>query len=155
MSAAMFERPRRRIERVFLHCSASENESLHGQRLVDAVRAWHTLPKPGGNGWSDIGYHFLIDKRGAVMPGRPLERMPAAQYPDNPRTIAIMVHGLTDFTFESLAACAALCGQISTAYAGRVSFHGHCEVNPHKTCPVFDYHALLGLDGWQRMPRAA
>ena len=148
----MFKKPKRHVERVFLHCSANENESLRGHRLVDAVRAWHTLPKPDGNGWSDIGYHFLIDKRGAVMPGRPLERMPAAQYPHNARTIAIMVHGLEKFPPNMLEQCRLLCAEINEAYEGRISFHGHCEVSA-KTCPVFDYRGLLQLDRrWGRMP---
>ena len=152
MSALIFTRPRRPVERVFLHCSASDNAALAGQKLVDEIRRWHTLPKPRGQGWSDIGYQYVIDKRGEVFCGRGLERMPAAQYPHNPRTIAIMVHGLLDFPPEMLAACADLCRQINRAFHGRISFHGHREVNPHKTGPVFNYKALLNLDPWQRMP---
>ncbi len=39
---------------VVLHLSAS--------RFGDApqIRSWHTMPKPRGNGWSDIGYHRVI-----------------------------------------------------------------------------------------------
>lgn len=39
---------------VYLHCSDSNfgNAALIGK--------WHTLPKPNGNGWDDIGYHYVI-----------------------------------------------------------------------------------------------
>lgn len=147
----MFKKPQRRVERVFIHCSANDSKRLAGKVLVDEIRRWHTLPKPRGNGWSDVGYQFMIDKAGLILPGRSLERMPAAQYPHNPRTIAIMVHGLEDFPAPMLDACKALCVEINEAHEGRLTFHGHSEVST-KTCPVFDYTALLQLDRFGRMP---
>ena len=142
-----FIKPKRRVERVFLHCSASEMD-LSGQAMVDEIRKWHKA-----RGWSDVGYHFLIDKRGEVMPGRSIERMPAAQYPHNARTIAIMIHGLELDKFPAVAlnACTILCHDINQAYEGRISFHGHCEVS-RKTCPVISTKKLLGLDRFGRMP---
>lgn len=139
----MFTKPARPVDRVFLHCSASEDESLAGERLVAEIRKWHLARK-----FSDVGYHFLIDRDGAVMAGRGLEKTPAAQRGHNRRTIAICAHGLK--TFPQLNAVAVLCREINQAYKGRVSFHGHCEVSA-KSCPVFNYHGLLRLDRWQRM----
>ena len=142
----IFERPGRNVERIFLHCSASDEETLEGDALVGTIREWHLA-----RGFQDVGYHFLIDKQGKIMKGRDIQMMPAAQKGHNAHTIAIMVHGLTGFTSESLNACHYLCKQINVAYKGRVSFHGHCEVS-NKTCPVFNYKGLLNLDSWQRMP---
>lgn len=141
----MFEKPKRHVSRVFLHCSASEMD-MRGQAMVDEIRRWHKA-----RGWSDVGYHFLIDKAGQIMTGRSLERMPAAQYPHNAKTIAIMVHGLEKFPPNMLEACRRLCAEINEAHEGRISFHGHCEVSA-KTCPVFDYRGLLQLDRFGRMP---
>ena len=143
----MFEKPNRHVERVFLHCSASEMD-MSGQAMVDEIRRWHKA-----RGWSDVGYHSLIDKLGEVLPGRSLERTPAAQKGHNRGTIAIMVHGLELDLFPAAAlnACAVLCHDINKAYEGRISFHGHCEVSA-KTCPVFDYRGLLQLDRFGRMP---
>jgi hypothetical protein len=129
-----------------MHCSASDDESLAGDRLVGEVRAWHRA-----RGFSDAGYHFLIDKQSKIMLGRDLAKTPAAQKGHNTGTIAIMVHGLEDFPQPMLNACRDLCGAINEAYEGRITFHGHCEVSA-KTCPVFDYTALLGLDRYGRMP---
>lgn len=142
----MFERPRRRVERVFLHCSASDGDSLAGRKLVETVRAWHLA-----RGFSDVGYHFLIDKHGEVLTGRNLEKSPAAQKGHNAGTIAICVHGLSEFPQPVLHACRELCRSINEAWWGRISFHGHCEVSA-KSCPVFDYKGLLGLDRFARMP---
>lgn len=142
----MFGRPRRRVERVFLHCSASDEESLAGGKLAETVRDWHWA-----RGFSDVGYHFLIDKHGDVLPGRDIEKTPAAQKGHNTGTIAICVHGLEEFPQPALDACRDLCAVINEAYEGRVTFHGHCEVS-EKTCPVFDYRALLSLDRFGRMP---
>ena len=144
----MFAKPTRRVDRVVLHCSANDDETLSGQALVDEIRRWHKK-----RGWTDIGYHYLIDKHGNVMRGRDISRMPASAKGHNPRTIAIMVHGLELDLFpeDALDACQALCADINEAYEGRISFHGHCEVSA-KTCPVFDYKSVLDLDHFGRMP---
>lgn len=147
-TATVFELPRRRVGRVFLHCSASDAESLTGSRLLAEVRGWHRA-----RGFSEVGYHFLVDKQGLVMPGRDLENAPAAQKGHNAGTIAIMVHGLTEFRGPALNACRGLCRSINEACEGRITYHGHCEVSA-KTCPVFDYTALLGLDRFGRMQAA-
>ena len=149
----MFQKPKRPVDRVFIHCSASD-KPVHGALLKSMILAWHTDPKPRGNGWSNIGYHYLIDKKGVEIPCRPLEKQPAAQYPFNRGTIAVCVHGLDvdKFSTQSLDALRRLCADINEAYEGRISFHGHREVNEHKTCPVFDYEAVLNLDRFGRMP---
>lgn len=142
----MFKKPKRHVERVFLHCSASEMD-MSGQAMVDEIRRWHKA-----RGFSDVGYHFLVDKNGKVMTGRRLALNPAAQRGHNTGTIAIMVHGLEKFPPNMLEQCRLLCAEINEAYEGRISFHGHCEVSA-KTCPVFDYRGLLQLDRrWGRMP---
>lgn len=123
--------PRRRVGRVFLHCSASDDDGPAGDRLVAEVRAWHL-----GRGFPDIGYHFLIDKQGSAIPGRGLEKAPAAQKGHNAGTIAIMIHGLAVDRFPAVAldACRDLCRSINEAWEGRITYHGHCEVSA-KTCP--------------------
>jgi hypothetical protein len=135
-----FEMPQRPIDRVFLHCSASDRPEDDD---IAVIRDWHV----NGNGWSDVGYHFFIRKDGTVEPGRGLERIPAAQRGHNTGTIAICLHGLLveRFTKAQFRAVTELCGEIDAAYKGTVSFHGHCEVSS-KSCPVFPYKQVLGLD---------
>ncbi len=142
----LFRKPARPVDRVFIHCSASDAPELAGERLVVEIAKWHRA-----RGFQEIGYHFLIDKEGSLFAGRSLEKIPAAQQGHNTRTIAICVHGLESFTPISLASLKSLARAIDAAYGGAVTFHGHREVNRHKTCPVFDYRSLLGLDDQGRM----
>ena len=81
-----FEKPDRDVERVYLHCSASDRPA-HDD--VAVMREWHLA-----RGWSDVGYHVFIKKDGEVQNGRSLEATPAAQGGHNTGTIAICLHGL-------------------------------------------------------------
>lgn len=135
----IFNKPNRPIDRVFIHCSASDNPA-HDD--IEVIRQWHRE-----RGWSNIGYHYFITKNGDIFVGRSLEQTPAAQKGHNKGTIAICLHGLEKdkFTEEQFTSLEVLCREIDAAY-DFVTFHGHCEVNPHKTCPVFDYKKVLNLN---------
>jgi N-acetylmuramoyl-L-alanine amidase len=140
----MFTKPDRAVDRVFLHCSASDRPEHDN---VDTMRDWHLA-----RGWSDVGYHFFIRKDGTVEDGRSVELTPAAQGGNNTGTIAICLHGLAEenFTSDQFRSLIDLCKEISISYANLITFHGHCEVSA-KACPVFPYKAVLGLDGHGEM----
>lgn len=135
-----FQKPARDVDRVFLHCSASDHPHHDS---VEVMRKWHVED----NGWSDVGYHFFIRKDGTLEAGRPLEQTPSAQSGHNAGTIAICLHGLKAdaFRIAQFDTLRKLCGEIHIAYGGDVTFHGHCEVSA-KACPVFDYRQVLSLD---------
>ncbi|MFB2531015.1 peptidoglycan-binding protein [Paracoccus sp. p3-h83] len=134
-----FKKPARSVDRVFLHCSASDNPAHDSAAVMDA---WHKEC-----GWAGIGYHFFIRKDGTLELGRDLEKTPAAQEGNNTGTIAICLHGLDEakFTKAQFDTLRVVCAQIHRAYGGRVTFHGHKEV-ARKDCPVFDYAAVLDLE---------
>lgn len=136
-----FQKPARHVDRVFLHCSASDDPD-HDD--IETIRHWHV----GERGWSDVGYHYFIRSDGTLEEGRPLERTPAAQAGHNAGTVAICLHGLAaeNFTRAQYRTLIALAREIDGALEGNVAFHGHCEVSA-KSCPVFPYRAVLGLDG--------
>ena len=139
-----FTKPQRTIERVFIHCSASDHPDHDS---VEVMRRWHTDPEPAGRGWRDVGYHFFIRKSGRLEAGRPLDLIPAAQAGHNRDSIAICLHGLEQdrFTGHQFNTLVRLCKDIDREYESQVTFHGHCEV-ANKSCPVFDYRQVLGLD---------
>lgn len=146
---ATFRVPKRKVERVFLHCTANDNHAFRGVGLAEEINRWHLM-----NGWRGVGYHYLIDKEGFVVTGRPVEETPAAQLGKdnlgNVATIAISTHGMWEFTEKSLESVVAMCRAIDQAYKldgqlKKVTFHGHCEIDP-RPCPVYDYKSLLGLD---------
>ncbi|NSX54045.1 peptidoglycan recognition protein family protein [Parasulfitobacter algicola] len=145
----MFTKPSRQVDRVFLHCSASDHANHDN---VSTIRRWHMDAPPKGRGWSDIGYHYFIRKNGTLENGRSLEKTPAAQAGHNKSTIAICLHGLhvSKFTEAQFDRLKELCVEINNAYGGRVTFHGHNEVAA-KACPVFDYAKVLKLDDFGRL----
>lgn len=134
-----FKKPARPVTRVFVHCSASDNPKHDNWATIDR---WHRE-----RGWACGGYHFFIRRDGTLEMGRDLDKIPAAQEGNNNGTITICLHGLKKELFreEQFATLRALCGQIDAAYGDDVTFHGHCEVS-NKSCPVYDYCAVLNLD---------
>ena len=142
----IFVKPKRKVNRLFIHCSASDNPE-HDD--VSVIRRWHLA-----RGWDDCGYHVFIKHCGTVQFGRDIEVIPAAQSPNNAGTIAICLHGLSKdkFTLRQKRALISLCKEINESYDS-VTFHGHKEVASHKTCPVLDYVSVLGLDPFGNMRR--
>lgn len=138
----MFQKPKRAIDRVFIHCSAASRTSV----TAAEIDRWHK-----DRGWNGIGYHYFIRTDGTLEAGRDLEHTPAAQRGHNRHTIAICLNGLevSDFTEAQFATLQKLCSEINQACDG-VTFHGHREVSP-KSCPVFDYKRVLGLDAAGKM----
>lgn len=135
-----FKKPKRKVKNVFLHCSATDNPKCDNPEFIYKVHV-------AENGWSDIGYHYYIDKEGTIFECRSLERTPAAQRPFNRDTIAICLGGLdiNKFTQQQYDSLRWFCKLIDDAYHGEMIFRGHCEVSS-KTCPVIDYKRVLRLD---------
>jgi len=141
-----FIKPKRKIDKVFLHCTAYANQDLVGRDLLTEVNMWHKR-----RGFKEIGYHYLIDKNGLLIEGRSLEKIPSAQQGHNSKTIAICLDGLyfEQFSEAQFQTLFELVNEIDCAYNYKITYHGHCEVST-KECPVFDYPAVLGLDRWGR-----
>lgn len=139
---SIFRKPQRRVNKVFIHCSAS---SYKDHDDISVIRKWHVDER----GWRDVGYHYFITFDGTIQRGRNIEWIPAAQRGHNEGSIAICLHGrvAADFTPAQFKALQRLCRAITDEYSARkkLTFHGHCEVSD-KTCPVFDYKEVLNLD---------
>lgn len=135
-----FTAPKRNVHTTWLHCSASD-AAAHND--VAVIRGWHVNERK----WNDVGYHFFVTKQGDIQPGRPLEKIPAAQQGYNTGALAICVHGLVEgkFTTEQFQSVIALCTAIENAYGEPMRFRGHREVE-RKACPVFNYVHVLGLN---------
>lgn len=134
----MFKKPKRTVDRVFLHCSAASRKNIDAEE----IDLWHKQ-----RGWSGIGYHYFIKTDGTLEEGRDLEKTPAAQAWNNRGTIAICLNGLklSDFTKAQFKTLNKLCKEINTEYNGRVSFWPHNAVAA-KACPVFDVYKVLPVD---------
>lgn len=60
----------RPISKLIVHCSATPPDMDVG---VAEIRRWHVE----GNGWADIGYHWVIRRNGDLEAGRPEARQGA------------------------------------------------------------------------------
>jgi len=131
----------RKISKIIIHCSATpEGKDF----TVQQIRQWHTTPKPKGNGWRDIGYHFVIYRDGSVHPGRPVEQIGAHTSGHNANSIGVCYIGgcapdgktpKDTRTPAQRAALIRLVAELLRQYAATV--HGHNEFAA-KACPSFN-----------------
>lgn len=76
----------RQINEIIIHCTATpEGRDV----TVEQIREWHVK----GNGWSDVGYHYIIDLDGKVHPGRPIQQPGAHCKGHNAKSIGIVYVG--------------------------------------------------------------
>ncbi|MGB1215522.1 MAG: N-acetylmuramoyl-L-alanine amidase [Pikeienuella sp.] len=134
----------RPINEIIVHCTATRPEwwkSRTTNQKVAEVRKWHL-----DRGWSDIGYHFLIDRNGNVAKGRPVSREGAHVRGHNKGTIGVSLfggHGSSEtddfsdnFTPEQDAALLTLLDDLKAKYGiSRITGHNQYAA---KACPGFD-----------------
>lgn len=160
----------REITKIILHCSATPAGVDYD---VNRIRGWHINPKDNtdgtvtykgkkypsrkhlptdvqnlkGNGWSDIGYHYLIRLDGTVERGRDESMVGAHTVGQNSNSIGICYVGGVDANNKSKAvdtrtpeqtrAMDNLIHQLLTKYGPKVTVHGHNEF-ANKACPSFN-----------------
>lgn len=139
----IFNKPKRAVGKVFLHCSDSDISSHDN---IQTIKKWHVE-----KGFVEIGYHFFITKDGKIHKGRCVERVPASQIGHNFGSLSVCLSGRKDFTDLQSESLKNLCKKIDAKYFGNITFHGHCEVS-QKACPVFNYIKVLGLQNGKLQP---
>ena len=116
----------RKIDKIIIHCTATpEGRAV----TIEEVRRWHVK----GNGWSDIGYHYLIDINGCV------------NYGFNTGSIGLAYVGGTDaqglakdtLTNAQRYATQDLIDALRLVISPELSVHGHNEFSK-KACPSFN-----------------
>ena len=83
----------REINKLIVHCTATPEFK---DFTLEDVRGWHVK----GNGWSDIGYHYLIKLDGTVELGRPVKKPGAHVAGHNKDSIGIAYVGGMDNQME-------------------------------------------------------
>ena len=128
----------RAITKIIIHCAATP-EGKHF--TVEQIRQWHVK----GNGWSDIGYHFVIYLDGSVHRGRPIEKVGAHTKGYNANSIGICYVGGCSAdgkkpkdtrTEAQRSALIKLVAELRSQFPG-ATVHGHNEF-ANKACPSFD-----------------
>lgn len=131
----------RAIKKIIVHCA--DTPEGRDDRAAD-IKRWHTAAPPKGNGWKDIGYHYVIDLDGTIEPGRPVEQVGSHCSGHNQDSIGICYVGGADKnmrpkdtrTEQQKAALVTLLKYLVAKYPG-VKIYGHRDFST-KSCPSFD-----------------
>jgi N-acetylmuramoyl-L-alanine amidase len=78
----------RPVNEIIVHCTATQEGR---DFTVDTIRGWHKR-----QGWSDIGYHYVVHRDGRVEAGRPVELIGSHVKGRNTGTIGITYIGGVD-----------------------------------------------------------
>jgi N-acetylmuramoyl-L-alanine amidase len=136
----------RAIHKIIIHCTATrEGDDIS----VDTIRRWHLA-----RGWSDIGYHYVIDLKGSINAGRPIELMGSHTRGFNKGSIGIAyvggveADGVTPKDTRTKAqkdSIIRLVKKLKGCYPD-VSIHGHNEFS-NKACPSYNVQNEKDLFG--------
>ena len=133
----------RKIDKIFIHCSATpEGRDVK----TETIKSWHVK----GNGWSDIGYHLVIELDGAVKEGRPMHRSGAGVRGHNAHSIHVCYIGGMDKdknakdtrTDAQRSSLDKVIENLKMDHP-KASVHGHNEFAA-KACPSFDVQKEYG-----------
>lgn len=132
-------------EYITVHCSATSPGSKVN---VHTIRRWHVED----NGWSDIGYHYVIERNGSIEDGRPITRQGAHVKGHNQDNIGICLVGGVDsfgkpqdnFTEEQWSSLRYLISHLCGIYGVKEeNILGHRDWGAPKACPSFDVKSKL------------
>lgn len=123
----------RQIKSIVVHVSDSEDSIDIGVR---EIRDWHV----NGNGWSDIGYHYVIRRNGVIERGREDENIGAHVRGHNADSIGICWVGRKFISSKQMKSLLTLIRGLAHKYDLDVTedVYGHYELDPNKTCPNLD-----------------
>lgn len=134
----------RSIKQIIIHCA-----DTYPDMDVDAatIRKWHVE----GNGWDDIGYHYVITRGGYTQKGREEAVTGAHAKGMNYTSIGICLvggkskttHGPeVNFTTEQWTELTSLVLRLIDNYP-EAEVIGHCDIpeSGGKTCPNFNVRA--------------
>jgi len=136
----------RPINEIIVHCSATRPEWMRDAKTpakVAEIRRWHVQDR----GFSDIGYHFLIDRDGTVAKGRAVERVGSHVKGHNTGTIGVCLVGgfgsaATDkfeehYSWQQHKALGVLLVDLRKQFPAIVKVAGHNQY-AQKACPGFN-----------------
>lgn len=136
----VFDQPKatRRISEIIIHCTATpEGRDVS----VETIRGWHI-----GQGWRDIGYHWVVLLDGTIAVGRPESQVGSHVAGRNTGTLGVVYVGGVGAdgkapkdtrTPAQKAALIALCRALIQRYPAIRKVTGHNQYAA-KACPSFD-----------------
>lgn len=135
-----YKKSKRTIKKLVWH--TSDSPDTLNVRAVD-IKRWHTDPAPKGNGWSDIGYHFVVCRDGTIELGRDVDLIGSHVKGHNSDSIGLVWVGRDRPTYDQRQAMWELTLQLLDTYDLQVSdVYGHKELAAGKRCPVIDMNGF-------------
>ena len=129
----------RKIDKIIVHCSGtSEFQDFD----ITNIKDWHV----NGNGWSDVGYHFIIKLDGTIQDGRPIKKIGAHVKGKNRSSIGICYIGgmnrdMTEWedtrTEKQKESLLLLINDLKERFPNTIVY-GHKDFTNKKLCPSFD-----------------
>jgi len=134
------------VNEIIVHCSATKPSQ---DVSMETIRGWHV----NDNNWSDIGYHWVIERNGTIKAGRPEERSGAHCKDHNSQSIGVcVVGGINDagapdanFALPQYASLKLVIDDIRMRHT-ITKLSGHRDYSS-KACPSFDVNAWYGEIG--------
>lgn len=142
----------RKVELIVFHCSDSSNPDHND---IGIINDWHAkrgflrkrIPANAANKiHKSIGYHHFIKTDGTIQTGRDPEEIGAHVEGFNSHSIGICLHGkkLEDFTEAQFRSARELVSKYLSLYNLEITaVLGHCQLNKHKLCPVYDVNEKI------------
>ena len=140
----------RPIDTIFVHCSATRPDWMAGQSAEakrDEIDRWHKQRGFKSITGVHIGYHYVIDRDGIIVAGRPVDEIGAHVKGHNTGSIGICLiggHGsnendrFTDhYTANQAVSLHNLIDRLRAEHPGIKQVRGHNEVAA-KACPGFN-----------------
>jgi len=134
----------RKITEIIVHCSATAPGWMDGKPLADKIAEidrWHRAED-----WGGIGYHYVIDRNGEMLPGRSQNKVGAHVKGRNATTLGICLLGgrgssandapETHYTPEQLEELRRLIDSLRDVY-GDIPVTGHNQYAA-RACPGFN-----------------
>ena len=135
--ASGMKKSKRTITEIIVHCTATAEGKDY---TVEDIRKWHKE-----RGWSDIGYHYVIDRKGHILQGRDVDTIGAHCDGHNAHSIGVVyVGGLSALngkpkdtrTLAQKAGLIRCLTELKNLYP-QAKIYGHCDFSS-KECPCFD-----------------
>lgn len=151
----------RKLDSIFIHCTATRPEWWADRRSSEKAaecKRWHL-----DRNFSDVGYHYFVDRDGTVTEGRPIEKSGAHARGHNTGSVGIALWGghggdqddkfEDHFTPAQDRALRKLISSLRMEYPSITKVRGHNEVSA-KMCPCFEVSQWLnGVEKIKRPER--
>lgn len=125
-----------KVNKIIIHAADTPPNMDIG---VSEIRDWHV----NGNGWRDVGYHYVIRRDGSIEKGRLDDTAGAHVRGQNADSLGICLVGGKGGCNYTASQWKALEGLVQTLLAQHTgaTVYGHNDFDGSKECPCFDAKA--------------